>query len=327
MAAQYGKPHLSFDEQLDLLIGRGLICSDRPGAAAALERIGYYRFSGYVYPFREMLPPDEQRLASPTHFRSEGIRPGTRFEDVLAVWKFDRMLRLLILDALETIEIGVRARLAYTLGLREPFGHLDPAHLGDRAREPADDDDTARSRHDRWVEDHREDIEANRHDDYLRHNLHKYDELPIWIAVETMSFGRLVTLFQLLDPADQTQIARSLSVRGKGLLTTWLKALNYLRNTCAHHARVWNRSLTYTLKKMTDSQVREPLHHLCGVAPTKKIYSALAVAAYLVTEIDPDSGWSTKARQHLLNFPDVPHLAPTVQMGLPPDWQEQSLWR
>jgi abortive infection bacteriophage resistance protein len=46
------------------------------------------------------------------------------------------------------------------------------------------------------------DIEANRHDDYLRHDLHEYDELPIWIAVETMSFGRLVTLFQLLDPVD-----------------------------------------------------------------------------------------------------------------------------
>jgi abortive infection bacteriophage resistance protein len=111
------------------------------------------------------------------------------------------------------------------------------------------------------------------------------------------------------------------------LFTSWLKALNCLRNTCAHHARVWNRSLTDTLKQMTDWQVREPLHHLCGGAPTKSIYSALAIAAYLVTEIDPDSDWSTKARQHLLNFPDVPHLVPTVQMGLPPDWQEESLWR
>lgn len=259
--------------------------------------------------------------------RASNITRTLQFEDVLAVWKFDRVLRLLILDAVETIEIGVRTRLAYTLGLRNLFGHLDPAHLGDRAREPVDADDTNRSRHDRWVADHRLDIEANRHDDYLLHNLHKYDELPIWIAVETMSFGRLVTLFQLLDPADQTKIARNLSVKGKGLFISWLKALNYLRNTCAHHARVWNRSLTYTLKKMTDSQVEEPLHHLCGAAPTKKIYSALAVAAYLVTAIDPGSDWSTKARQHLLDFPDVPHLAPAAQMGLPPDWQEQPLWR
>ena len=327
MAEKYGKPHLTYEQQLALLVGRGLICSNRPAATAALERIGYYRLSAYVYPFRELLPPDEQRRASPTHYRAESIGAGTRFEDVLAVWEFDRSLRLVILDAVETIEIGLRTRLAYTLGARNPFGHLDPDHLSEKARMPASDASGTPSRHEQWLQGHLDDIEANSHEDYLRHNLHKYDQLPIWIAVETMSFGRLAALFQLLDPADQTRIAAGLSIGGKGLLISWLKTLNYLRNVCAHHARLWNRSLTYTLRKMTTSQVEEDLHHLCGPSPTKKVYSALAVTAYLVRRIDPASNWPMRARAHILSFPPIPVLDPAAQMGLPADWDREPLWR
>ena len=49
---EYSKPWLSVDEQIDHLVERGLFVSDRDGAAHLLRTVGYYRLTGYLYPFR-----------------------------------------------------------------------------------------------------------------------------------------------------------------------------------------------------------------------------------------------------------------------------------
>lgn len=46
---RYDKPHLTFDQQLDLLTSRGLTVNDRNAALAALRAVGYYRLSAYLY--------------------------------------------------------------------------------------------------------------------------------------------------------------------------------------------------------------------------------------------------------------------------------------
>jgi abortive infection bacteriophage resistance protein len=50
---------------------------------------------------------------------------GTTFEDILNLYTFDRELRLLVLDAIERIEISIRAKWAYHLTQR----HGAHAHL------------------------------------------------------------------------------------------------------------------------------------------------------------------------------------------------------
>ncbi len=49
----YSKPWISHQEQLDRLKQRGLAVTDDKKALSYLKRIGYYRLSGYWYPFRE----------------------------------------------------------------------------------------------------------------------------------------------------------------------------------------------------------------------------------------------------------------------------------
>ena len=46
------KPWVSFAQQLELLQARGLEVEDRAAALDYLERLGYYRLSGYWYPLR-----------------------------------------------------------------------------------------------------------------------------------------------------------------------------------------------------------------------------------------------------------------------------------
>lgn len=77
------KPFRSIDEQIELLGCRGMIIDDNEVARHALERIGYYRLSGYSYPFRKHAPNDT------TEWRSDQFMEGTKFDQVLKLYEFD----------------------------------------------------------------------------------------------------------------------------------------------------------------------------------------------------------------------------------------------
>jgi len=91
---QYTKPPLSIEQQIELLKSRGLEIPDHEQAAHYLYHLNYYRLSGYMLPFQE---------GTEHHFQA-----GTTFEHVLNLYLFDRKLRLLLMDAIERIEVSVR---------------------------------------------------------------------------------------------------------------------------------------------------------------------------------------------------------------------------
>ncbi len=52
MKRDYTKQPISISDQIDLLESKGMEFFDRNKAQRILSVIGYYRFSGYAYPFR-----------------------------------------------------------------------------------------------------------------------------------------------------------------------------------------------------------------------------------------------------------------------------------
>ena len=110
---KFNKSHLSLEQQLTLLEERGLIVSDREQAKHYLGHLNYYRLSGYWFPFKQ----------SPT---TDRFRPNTSFEDILNLYIFDREFRLLVIDAMERIEVSVRSKWAYFFCEKyEAHAHLD----------------------------------------------------------------------------------------------------------------------------------------------------------------------------------------------------------
>jgi abortive infection bacteriophage resistance protein len=127
--AAYTKPFLTFDQQLDLVEARGLNVQDRDLAIANLRRLGYYRLSGYWYPFRQRrLGHIEGTDVPEDHFVS-----GIWFEDIVAICDFDRDLRNIILSATEPFELALRVAVAQQVGVSSPFSYLDKNYWGDAA--------------------------------------------------------------------------------------------------------------------------------------------------------------------------------------------------
>jgi len=120
--ALYPKPFLDLPDQVARLQGRGLEITDVAAAQKCLGRIGYYRLSAYWYPFR--VP-----LAGTPPKRSDDFLPNSHFEDALALYVFDKKLKLLMLDAIERVEIAMRVELSLCLGRKAPFAYSDAAQL------------------------------------------------------------------------------------------------------------------------------------------------------------------------------------------------------
>ncbi|MGW6172253.1 Abi family protein [Arthrobacter sp. NPDC055138] len=236
---KYSKPHKTYSEQLAILASRGLTNSNSHAAVKDLRRIGYYRLSAYTYIFREF---DLQNLDSRGRPRRlDTYFQGSRFEDAVALYDFDTNLRSVLADGLQQIEIGMRVHIGYTLGKRNPFGHelcqgLDTTACAMPSKP------FGPTVYEKWIKRYDELAEQARQEDYVAHFILNYNaEYPIWVATEFMDFGALTRLYSLLLPDDRRSISRNLGIKDNTVTHAWLKALNVLRNDCAHLNRVWNR--------------------------------------------------------------------------------------
>ena len=317
------KLHRSFDEQLDILRSRGMSIANSEHARRDLENIGYYRLAAYWYPFREIEGID----GSGSVVRSESFRLGTSFEQARALWTFDHSLRLLILEAMEYIEVALRVRVSHRVGEVDPFAHLhasllDTAKCSQTLVTPAG----TITAHDRWIQRYEEKL-AGTHDDILRLYRERWTlKSPIWVAVELLDFGMLSTFFRFMTKEQQSDVARTLGISQGSFLANWVKVLNHVRNMCAHHSRVWNQPVTFRLQRIPIGRapLLDPLNEITGT-PNTRIYSILHLSAFLLRRLGDESAWTQRVLQLLQSFPNLPSVS-IADMGAPAGWEAFSIW-
>lgn len=341
--SSYAKPFKTVREQVSLLASRGMEIGHRETAEALLERIGYYRISGYWYPFRERVTNDDGNRVVLSTFR-----PGTTLEHVCAIYGFDRELRAALFDALEAVEVAIRFQVGHTLGRRHIFAHREPTALdpgfaaaanASHSRGPrAGSSSKARrvlrltrrppeTRHQEWLRRFDEQ-ERRSQEAFATHFRSKYGpHLPVWVATEVMTFGTLAQLYDGAAQHDRERIAASLDIigpDGKGdasLLSNWLNHIRYIRNLCAHHSRTWNRSFDVELA----SAAHIPdLHHLTSKSQ-RRLYGTISVLAFLLARAVPDSTWRTRIRD-LIEGRSTDLGLDLDAMGFPADWDAAGMW-
>ncbi|MBA7498137.1 hypothetical protein ES704_00872 [subsurface metagenome] len=212
---EIAKPPKTFQEQVDLLKGRGLIINDSEKALQNVSRINYYRLSSYYVPFQ---------------INRKLFKPETSIEKIFRLYGFDKKIRSLIFGALEIIEVTLGTKIAYYFSHKYgPFAYSDPQYF------------SRGFKHYDWYTKLEESIQRSR-EDFIK----EYDEeknLPLWIAIEIMSFGQLSFLFRGLERTDSNNISKDCFGIDEKILSSWIHTLVYIRNLCAYHSRIWNRTL------------------------------------------------------------------------------------
>lgn len=327
----YPKPWTSYAEQLDQLIERGMRVEERARALDYLERIGYYRLSGYWFAFRERSGPVvllNEHGGKPRKPKTERIalvlfRSGSTFQNAVDLYVFDKQLRLLAMDALERIEIALRVDISHTLGKLDPFAYLDPALFhGDFSSKL--DRDSGLSRHHEWLGKHAQLIGRSK-EEFVRHKKSKFGlPLAIWVACEVWDFGTMSTLFGGMREAEQDAIARQYGVNNGRIFATWLRSLNYLRNVCAHHGRLWNRNIVEQPRLPSPAELPWVAAFANNEHARARCFLLLRMTCQLLRIINPRSSWPQRMKTHLLAFPALDHIGLNLAgMGAPEDWEDR----
>lgn len=315
----YTKPHLSFAAQVSLLKSRGLIIDDEAKAEHLLSVIGYYRLSGYWYSYRRRLGGTQ---------RGDLFAEGTSFRQVVRLYNTDRRLKLHVLDAIERIEIAPRVRIGFTLGRRGVYAHLSPGNLdGQFTRSRSGQPST----YDRWLGTVLA-AQTRSSEDFVLHFQRKYDgRLPVWVVTEILDFGSMSYLFQGLKAADRNEIARGLGIldrQGTGngtALANWLRVLNYVRNICAHHGRLWNRNLANQIAPSHLGSIPDLRHLRGGGVSHFRIYSTLCILAFLLQRVGHGADWVRHVRR--LIGEEIPACGrDNDELGFPAGWTAQRPW-
>ena len=296
---KYRKPPLTFEQQADLLLSRGLQ-ADKAVLITRLQAVNYYRLSAYLYPFRQKA--------------SDQFRDNTTLDLVWRHYTFDRQLRILVIDAIERIEVAVRTQLVYHFAhCRGAFGYLDRTFFPKLGHD----------RYQNWIEDMKDEVKRGR-ETFIQHFEAKYGDChglpPLWMMCEVMSFGKMLTLFNGVDDGIRRKIAREYGVEDK-ILQSWLGALNVIRNICAHHGRLWNRELGF--KPYIPQSRKHPQWHDPVSVTNNRLFAVLTILKYLLVKVAPTSRWDNRFRDLLKCYPQIRLSA----MGFPDKWESHVIWR
>lgn len=258
---------------------------------------------------------------------SEQFLASASFDHVIALYNFDRQLRLLWLDALERIEVAVRSDIVNLLAPRGVWAHRDPGQFSRRFQKYGVGSKHKWVTHADWLKKVDE-LEAGSRDElFVKHYRRTYTPafLPLWESREVWTFGTVKLALEGLRFVDLQRISRryGLAPQEASCLNSWLRAFNYVRNLCAHHTRLWNRALNNPPD--IRCSIPELAHLQHDLHAQSRVYAALAVTVLLMRVVSPGSTWAARLRALVHGFPAAPGVALRA-MGFPPDWQTLPLW-
>jgi abortive infection bacteriophage resistance protein len=295
---KYDKPPMSFEDQADLLIKRGLVV-DRALLIDRLKNVNYYRLSGYLYPYR---------------LHNDNYKSGTTLERIWRHYTFDRRLRLIVMDAIERFEVSIKTQLIYALAHSTgAFGYAAASSFpGLSAKD-----------HGRLIKTITDEAERSK-EKFVDHFKDKYgdkhEHLPLWMAGEIMSFGCALTLYRGVSDKIKRDIASHYGIPDV-VLTSWLHTINVIRNTCAHHSRLWNRE--FGVKPFIPRKNKYPEWHKPVAIGQNRIFGILTILHYLLKDIAPQSKWKARLCELLDEYPEISRWS----MGFPDNWKDSPLWK
>lgn len=220
MSIRFDKTYTHPFEIVALLKDRGLDVGYPERTEHYIRNIGYYRLSAYLYPLLQT-PKEVHRY-----------KAGSTFQDALNLYRFDKKLRLFLFNEIEKVEIALRSTLANIVA--EETGNIfwmtDAAMFAN-----ADKYKRTMALIDKELKNSKE--------EFILHFKEKYSDAypPAWILVEILPFGVVTRIYEnLADNALRKKIAARFSLP-MPVFISWMTVITLTRNTCCHHARVWNK--------------------------------------------------------------------------------------
>ncbi len=296
---KYTKTFLSVEEQVGILKTRGLLIDNIKEATEVLNVISYFRLADY---WRHM------EVEHVTH----KFKANSSFENILYCYYFDKELRLLLFSEIQEIEVAIRSKIIkHFTPNYGPFWFMNVDCAKNKIHFQSN------------LSIIRKDVERS-HDTFIIEHFQKYsfpDLPPIWKTIEVVTFGTISKIFtNFIDSNKKHNVAREFGLNHYKFLKSWLESIAILRNCCAHHARVWNR--TYPIQLKMPSKMFNPWINNFSFRQ-QSLYPQLCCIAYLINAIYPKNTFVADLKKLFAKYSFINlHL-----IGFPQNWEEEPLWK
>lgn len=311
---EYNKIPTTHEQQIELLEKRGLEISDKDKAFRYLRQISYYRLSAYFLPY--------QRIKNE-------FNVGTTFNKILDNYRFDRELRLIIFDIIERIEVAIRSQMTHILAHKYESSHwqdmseiFKSPYTNKRGEIVSPFNELQR------IIEHN--CNAKNPEVFIKHYLDKYSSPknpPSWMVLELLTIGELSRLYGGLKFNEDKQLIADFFGLHHTVFTSWLHTLTYVRNICAHHARLWNREfaikpdiLLKPKRNWMDSEFNI----------NQRTFYFISLLKYLLIAANPNNHLTNKLEKLFAKYPEIPIQfmgIPSEENGKILDWRKQNLWK
>lgn len=241
------KEFKTLEEQIDILRSKGLIINDVDKAKSILLRENYFFINGYRYIF----------LKSVTN---KTFLPGTTFEELYALFTFDRCIRNIMFKNILIVENNIKSIISYQLSKK--YGIKEKDYL--KSSNFTKDYSKSRQVIDILNKMKRQiRVNVKQHSATL-HYITNYGYIPLWIMVKVLSFGIISDLYSILKDDDKLAIARYYDTDIENL-EIFLMVLSNYRNLCAHEDILYSHQ---TQKNILDNKY----HRLLNIPMTENEY-------------------------------------------------------
>lgn len=296
---EFKKPPTSITKQISMLESRGMVIKEEDEAERWLKTVSYYRLGAYWLPQEQ--PPETGQQ------RSRVFKDGTTFESITDLYILDRHLRLLVMEAIDRIEIAVRTIWTYQMvGTYGSHPHCNKSLFNNSYF------------YEQAISRLTEQVERSG-ELFIKHYKSKYEspELPpLWMATELMSFGDLSKWIDNAQNLAKTKmVAKAVGLPSEGTFRTVLQVLVNVRNHCAHHGRLWNRRLI-TRPPLIKSFGPDILRQEDG-QPDNRVYNVLVIITRLLEHQSPKTKFRSRLGALVAKFSEEQ----LTEMGFPKDWK------
>lgn len=214
------KDPTTVEEQLNIFKSRKLRIEDESLAKKFLLNVNYYRLSGYTYMF----------------LKEDVFQQEASFNEILKIYNSDKILRMILFKYIAIIEIELKTHITYelTTSMRSAITYLDFS----------EDLYFNENHHKDFIKRLDEQKEKCKDKLFIRHHKEKYNNiLPLWVATEILSFGDISKYYSNLKSKYSSLISKYYYDIDDQTLKSWFTTIAYLRNTCAHHNRLYKTKL------------------------------------------------------------------------------------
>lgn len=256
----------NLDEQIDILKSRGLVITDIEKTKNILLRENYFFVSGYRHLFMKS-------------YKETNFIPGTTFEELYAMFVFDRKVRNIFFKNLLIVENNIKSLISYELSKNYGFKEKDYLNPKNFSHDPM----KVRQVHDVLNKVKRQIRVNGKQHSATMHYITNYGYIPLWILVKVLSFGIVSELYNILEDEDQNTISQFYNLDSE-TLGIYLIILSNYRNLCAHEDILYDHR---TQKGIPDNKY----HNLLNIEMTdgeydygkNDLFSVVIIMKYLLT--------------------------------------------